>query len=114
VSKTTDFEELSVDSPVGEKHAVTHLRVTKRLANATVLDATLDTGRTHQIRIHCASLGHPVLGDRKYGHPTGDDVPQMALHARHLGFKHPTTNKTMTFTTPLPTGLQEWIDNQAS
>lgn len=105
----------SVDSPVGKRRAVTHLAVTERFGDrATMLSARLETGRTHQIRIHCAELGHPVLGDRQYGTRTDFDPPRMALHATHLGFVHPRTNKPVEFDAPWPDDLSGWLDQLRS
>ena len=89
--------------------AVTHFRVLERLPGATLLSVTLETGRTHQIRIHLAGRGHPVVGDKVYGlqrRPSGpsplDSFPRQALHAARLGFTHPVTGKWLLFEAPLP------------
>ncbi len=91
------------------RSAVTHFRVLERLGPATLLSVTLETGRTHQIRIHLAGRGHPVVGDRVYGsparfppHPFLDAFPRQALHAARLGFTHPVTGRQLTFEAPLP------------
>jgi 23S rRNA pseudouridine1911/1915/1917 synthase len=99
----------TVDVPVAGRRAVTHLAVEdERGPLATLVRARLETGRTHQIRIHCRGLGHPVLGDRKYGTPTAHDPPRMALHAARLGFVHPATAARLDFTSPWPVELAEW------
>ena len=105
----------AVDSPVGGRRAVTHLSVEEPLGErATFIGARLETGRTHQIRIHCAELGHLVLGDRQYGTPTDFDPPRMALHATHLGFLHPRTGKMLDFDAPWPEDLRAWLDQLRS
>jgi len=78
------------------KLAITHVRVLKRNAKTTVLEVRLETGRKHQIRVHLAESGHPVVGDKNYG--TGwNPIRRLALHGAHLQFKHPKTGKLMTF-----------------
>jgi 23S rRNA pseudouridine1911/1915/1917 synthase len=80
----------------GSKRAITHYQVVERYPNATLLLIRVDTGRTHQIRVHMASLGHPLLGDRRYG-PPEDPIPvtRMALHASRLRFHHPITGEKL-------------------
>ena len=100
----------SRSSPVGGRAAVTHLAVVERLGErATVVRARLETGRTHQIRIHLQSVGHPVLGDRKYGAPTDLEAPRMALHAARLGLSHPRTGAALEFESPWPSDLAQWL-----
>lgn len=109
------------DSEIG-KHAVTHYRVLQRFGYVTLVECILETGRTHQIRVHMKHIGHPLFNDERYG---GDQIlrgtqsstynsfirncfdicPRQALHARTLGFKHPRTGKEMDFTTKLPADL---------
>ncbi len=106
-----DGGPITVRIPVRGKHAVTHLRVHETIGDlATVVRVRLETGRTHQIRVHCRHLGHPVLGDKRYGTRTAYDPPRMALHATTLGFIHPRTEQLMTFESPLPTPLSGWLD----
>lgn len=92
---------------VKSKTAITHYRVLKRFEDFTVLEVTIATGRTHQIRVHMSYIGHPVLGDEKYGARKGLARPQ--LHAKVLGFVHPVTGKYMEFTSELPKDMKELI-----
>jgi 23S rRNA pseudouridine1911/1915/1917 synthase len=109
------------------RHATTHFTVLERLKNVSVIECVLETGRTHQIRVHMQYLGHPVFNDATYG---GDRIlrgqvntkyrqfvenafaliPGQALHAKTLGFIHPTTGKKVHFEAEPPTGMQALID----
>jgi 23S rRNA pseudouridine1911/1915/1917 synthase len=92
------------------KRAVTHVRVVQRLAGATLVECTLETGRTHQIRMHLSESGTPVLGDPLYGRPPRSPLLRdlaarlghQALHAGVLGFVHPATGERARFTAPPP------------
>ena len=87
----------------GGKRAVTHYRVLERFGNDTYIECQLETGRTHQIRVHMASLGHPLLGDEIYGRAKSPSkLEGQTLHAMVLGFIHPTTGEYMEFDAPLP------------
>ncbi len=96
------------------KHAVTHWQGVERLHGAALLRLTLETGRTHQIRVHAADHGWPLLGDPVYGHRQRDDriaaaadtLGRQALHASVLAFDHPVTGARMAFTAPLPPDLE--------
>lgn len=89
--------------PAGGRRAVTHYRVIERLGKFTFIEAQLETGRTHQIRVHMTSIGHPLLGDQVYGPKKQPfNLIGQVLHARVLGFVHPTTGKYMEFESPLP------------
>ena len=108
------------------KPAVTHWRVVERFGYVTLVECRLETGRTHQIRAHMRSIGHPLFGDERYG---GQEIlrgnrsttykafiqnclricPRQALHAQTLGFVHPVTHEQMDFTSPLPDDLSQLI-----
>ncbi len=93
----------------GGKPALTYLRPLELLRGATLVEAELRTGRTHQVRVHLASLGHPVLGDGVYGDAEREPVvpPRLALHAHYLSFVHPATGQRLEFHAPLPADLKE-------
>src|SRR5499427_6439252 len=100
----------TVDRPVGGRRAVTHVEVRERFGDrATALTCRLETGRTHQIRIHMAEVGTPVIGDARYGRPFSPAPPRMALHATRLGFAHPRTAAPLSFESPWPPDLQAWL-----
>jgi 23S rRNA pseudouridine1911/1915/1917 synthase len=98
--------------PVGGRPAVTQVAIRERLGTlATLLECRLETGRTHQIRLHAMGEGHPVIGDSKYGVPfRAAPPPRMALHATTLGFLHPRTGAPLSFASPLPADLADWLD----
>ena len=99
-----------VELAIGGRRAVTHFQVRESLGEvATVVHCRLETGRTHQIRIHARHLGHPVLGDRQYGQRTPFDPPRLALHATRLGFRHPQSGAQFEFDSPLPDDLAGWL-----
>jgi 23S rRNA pseudouridine1911/1915/1917 synthase len=98
------------------KEAITHVDVVERLPGYTLLACRLETGRTHQIRIHLAELGHPVCGDQVYNHRPGGGVvrdasgaPRLALHATELGFVHPVTWVALHWSMPLPPDLEAFV-----
>jgi 23S rRNA pseudouridine1911/1915/1917 synthase len=95
----------------GGKHAVTHYHVIEPLKGFTHISCELETGRTHQIRVHMASIGHPILGDGLYG-PAKCPYPLegQTLHARVLGFVHPSTHQYMEFEAPLPAYFSELLE----
>jgi 23S rRNA pseudouridine1911/1915/1917 synthase len=100
----------TVTEPVQGKRALTHITVVERIGSvATVARCRLETGRTHQIRLHTMHLGHPVLGDARYGTRTPIEPPRMALHATTLGFIHPRTGLSVRFEAPLPSDLEAWV-----
>lgn len=113
--------------PEKGKHAVTHWKVLERLGFVTLVECKLETGRTHQIRVHLSSLGHPIFGDERYG---GTQIrqgtiyakyrqfinnclelcPRQALHARTLGFVHPVTKEFMDFSSPIPSDMEGLLE----
>lgn len=84
------------------KDAVTHFRVLERYKNATKVELELETGRTHQIRVHMNYIGHPIINDKVYGNRKLFDETGQCLHAKTLGFVHPRTKQYMEFDSPLP------------
>jgi 23S rRNA pseudouridine1911/1915/1917 synthase len=110
----------TIDAPVGRDHrarermavggrrqrtARTHFEVVELLPADTLVEVTLETGRTHQIRTHFAAIGHPVCGDPRYGYGSRYGLTRQFLHARRLTFRHPATGQEMTFTSELPADL---------
>jgi len=108
---------LPPDSQRG-KHAVTHYRTVKLLDGCALIECRLETGRTHQVRVHCSSIGHPLLGDPVYGRTPAALRPllrqigfaRQALHAASLGFDHPVTGERVEFRAELPADMRELID----
>jgi 23S rRNA pseudouridine1911/1915/1917 synthase len=103
--------------PVEGKEAVTHVEIVERLPGYTLISCRLETGRTHQIRIHLAELGHPVCGEKVYQRKRGaapepdpSAAPRLALHATELGFAHPVSGETMHWSMPLPDDLQGFLN----
>ncbi|MFC0204263.1 RluA family pseudouridine synthase [Novosphingobium soli] len=100
------------------KHAVTHFRSLEALRGATVVECRLETGRTHQVRVHMASIGHGLLGDPVYGRTPSTlrqslqrlGFSRQALHAAELGFVHPVSGQSVQFASPLPDDMQTLID----
>jgi 23S rRNA pseudouridine1911/1915/1917 synthase len=92
----------------GSKHAVTHFAVLERFGDYTLLELQLETGRTHQIRVHMKYIGHPLAGDPVYGRTKSRTIALkgQALHAAILGFKHPRTGEYMAFEAPIPPDLE--------
>ena len=103
------------------KHAVTHYETLQRLDHAALIECRLETGRTHQVRVHCQSIGHPLLGDPVYGRTPKalrgllDELGfrRQALHAARLGFRHPISAETLDFCAELPSDMRELIDQTA-
>ena len=118
-----DRKKMAV-TPVNSKEAITQFSVKERYGNFSMVELTLKTGRTHQIRVHMAHIGHPVVGDPTYGNRkralrivTSPKVKtaiqrlsRQALHARLLGFIHPATGEYMEFSAPIPDDIQDVID----
>jgi 23S rRNA pseudouridine1911/1915/1917 synthase len=116
-------EAFAVDAPLGRRaarivvdategrRAETHVEVRERTGAGTLVDAAPRTGRTHQIRVHLASIGHPILGDRTYG-GSGPDARRLGLgrpflHAWRLALRHPVTGRPLAIEEPLPADLDE-------
>jgi 23S rRNA pseudouridine1911/1915/1917 synthase len=101
----------AIDRPVGGRRAVTHVEIRERFGErATLVACRLETGRTHQIRLHMAEVGTPVIGDARYGRPWASPAPpRMALHATLLSFAHPRTGEKMSFSIPWPPALDAWL-----
>lgn len=103
----TDRKKMAIVHEHG-KPAVTHFRVLERFGDYTLVECRLETGRTHQIRVHMAHIGHPLLGDLVYGHKRPEKgLSGQCLHARALRFIHPRTGALVTFTCPLPDYFQD-------
>jgi 23S rRNA pseudouridine1911/1915/1917 synthase len=115
----------TIDAPIGRDHrareqmavggkrpreARTHFEVVELLPEDTLVEVALDTGRTHQIRTHFAAIGHPVCGDRRYGHGSRHGLERQFLHAHRITFRHPRTGAEMTFTSELPPDLRDALE----
>ncbi len=103
------------EDPNRGRHSVTHFSVEEQLARCTVLRCQLETGRTHQIRIHLAHIGHPVIGDPVYGRDHSGptlDPPRTLLHAAFLSFMHPAQRRRLSFEEPLPADFQAFIQRE--
>jgi 23S rRNA pseudouridine1911/1915/1917 synthase len=105
----------SAESGVGQR-AVTHVRIVEFLGDYSVVECRLETGRTHQVRIHLGEAGTPICGDHIYdrpihGRPVSDDsgMSRIALHAATLGFTHPTTGKRLKWTAPMPKDMEQLV-----
>lgn len=97
----TDRKKMCV-TDINAKDAITHFKVLERYKDATLIELQLETGRTHQIRVHMNYINHPVVNDPVYGRRKIIDQTGQCLHAKELGFVHPTTGKYMEFTSQLP------------
>ena len=115
---SSDRKKMAVlDGSPRAKRAVTHYRTIERLTDAAMIECRLETGRTHQIRVHMTHIGHPLLGDPVYGRARGRHVAALksvafarqALHAAHLGFIHPVSGNEMAFDSELPLDMQELL-----
>lgn len=108
LDETNPFKVFSAPASETTRHAITHFRVIKRAPKRTLVELTLETGRRHQIRVHLADVGCPIIGDQKYGSRT-DPVKRLGLHACYLRFPHPVTKNEMVFTSPLPKVLARLV-----
>ena len=112
-----DRKKMAVHREGKGKHAVTHYRTVERLRGAALVECQLETGRTHQVRVHMAHLGHPLIGDAVYGRDRKGFksiletlcFKRQALHAKRLGFIHPVTGQKLSFDSALPTDMQELL-----
>lgn len=96
-----NFDVVVTQNPDEGKEAITHFQVLRRSAKYSYLSCLLETGRKHQIRVHCQRAGYPILGDKRYGSEE-NPIRRLALHARKLAFVHPFTGNLLSFTSPLP------------
>jgi 23S rRNA pseudouridine1911/1915/1917 synthase len=105
--------EDSIKRVVDERgqQSITHYKVIERLKDATVLEVILETGRTHQIRVHMNHLGHGIIGDELYGYVDTDLIDRQALHAYKLEFDQPRTKEKLCFEAEIPNDLKKLIDN---
>ena len=108
-----DVAAQTIDRPIEGRRAVTHVEPIEQLAGATLLAVRLETGRTHQIRIHLAGIGHPLAGDSQHGGELSRTftprAPRLALHAAGRGFAQPATGEQVRFESELPAELAAWI-----
>lgn len=122
VQGNLSHDQGTVDAPIGRdphdrklyvvtqknsKKSVTHFNVLERFGDCTLLQLQLETGRTHQIRVHMKFIGHPLVGDPIYGRSKGTSMEGQALHAAVLGFMHPSTGEYMEFSRPIPEDMEE-------
>ncbi len=111
-------KKIAVCSPGKGKRAVTHWTMTEPLNDAALIECRLETGRTHQVRVHMAHIGHPLVGDPVYGKTRSAhksiladmDFKRQALHAAELNFLHPITGGALTFLSPTPSDIQRLLD----
>lgn len=112
---SADRKKMAVVGGEAGKHAITHWRLLDPLREAALVECRLETGRTHQVRVHMASIGHPLLGDPVYGRSKAVHRPTLetlgfrrqALHATRLGFIHPVTGHALSFDSAMPDDMQE-------
>ena len=109
IYKPTDDSVKRVVDSRGQE-SITHYKVIERLKDATVLEVKLETGRTHQIRVHMSHIGHPIIGDELYGSLDEDLINRQALHAYSLKFKQPRTKEVLEFETDIPRDMKELIE----
>ena len=93
------------------KNAITHFKVIERFKNYTLLEVKIETGRTHQIRVHLSEIGYPIVGDTVYSNGKNEwGIEGQCLHAKSLKFEHPITGKEMFIEAPLPEYFQKVIE----
>lgn len=125
VSGNINHDTGTVDAPIGRnpndrkkmdvtdknsKNAITHFKVLERYKNATLIECKLETGRTHQIRVHMKYINHPVINDPIYGSKKNVSGFGQLLHAKTIGFHHPRTNEYLEFSVPIPDEFNEILD----
>ena len=106
---------MAIVEPGRGKRAVTHYRIIRPLRDAAMVECRLETGRTHQVRVHMASIGHPLVGDPVYGRTRAShrellkklNFHRQALHAARLGFVHPVSKENLSFESAAPSDIQE-------
>ncbi len=114
---SADRKKIAIVSVGRGKRAVTHWRLVETLKQAALMECQLETGRTHQVRVHMASIGLPLMGDPVYGRSRSEhrevlkrlEFNRQALHAARLGFVHPITGGTLTFESPIPSDMQQLL-----
>lgn len=126
VHGNVSHDQGTVDAPIGRdphdrkmytviernsKHAVTHFQVVERFGDYTLLELKLETGRTHQIRVHMKFIGHPLVGDPLYGRSKGIKMDGQALHAAVLGFEHPEDGRYLEFSAPIPADMEDVLQS---
>jgi 23S rRNA pseudouridine1911/1915/1917 synthase len=131
VAGVIEEDTATIDAPIGRnpfnrqqmtttrsgREAITHFTVLERFAEATLLDVRIETGRTHQIRVHLAFIGHPVIGDGIYGNKVSGrigselEISRQFLHASSLAFKMPTSGEPRTFEAPIPADLGQILES---
>jgi 23S rRNA pseudouridine1911/1915/1917 synthase len=107
-----DRKKYAVVADEQGRYACTHWRLLERFGDYSLLRFKLDTGRTHQIRVHCAHIGHPMVGDASYSRcrKLPVELPGQALHAVELGLNHPVTGERMIFEAPLPKSFERLLE----
>ncbi|WP_376771896.1 RluA family pseudouridine synthase [Paenibacillus rhizosphaerae] len=129
VHGNVSHDQGTIDAPIGRdsvdrkmytvteknsKHAVTHFTVKERFGDYTLLELQLETGRTHQIRVHMKFIGHPLVGDPMYGRSKGIKMNGQALHAGVLGFIHPASGEYLEFSAPIPDDMEDLLTSLRS
>lgn len=125
VSGVLRHESATIDAPIGRdinnrqkqavtalnsRDAVTHIKVLERYGNHTLIEAKLETGRTHQIRVHLNYIGHPVVNDPVYSNKKSNDFGQL-LHSKYISFKHPRTGEELSFEVDVPEEFKNIVDS---
>ena len=107
LTENSEYSVRSVPDETEGKIAITHFSVIKKSKNFTYIKLRLETGRKHQIRVHCKDAGHPILGDKRYAPEIVSPISRMCLHSFLLEFFHPITRKKMSFTAPIPSAFKK-------